>query len=42
MCGDRRGLLGIKVALFLASEGKKVTILKRYKTIAEDLEPIYR
>jgi len=36
------GLLGLETALFLASQGKKVTVLKRYKTIAEDLEPIYR
>ncbi len=36
------GLLGLETALFLAETGNLVTVLKRYKTIAPDLEPIYR
>ncbi len=36
------GLLGLETALFLASNGNRVTVLKRYKTIAASLEPIYR
>jgi len=36
------GLLGLETALFLASKENRVTVLKRYKTIAANLEPIYR
>ena len=36
------GLLGLETALFLASNGNRVSVLKRYKTIAAHLEPIYR
>ncbi len=36
------GLLGLETALFLAEAGHSVTVLKRYKTIASNLEPIYR
>jgi len=36
------GLLGLETALFLATNGNRVTVLKRYKTIASNLEPIYR
>ncbi len=36
------GLLGLETALFLAANDHIVTVVKRYKSIAPDLEPIYR
>jgi 2,4-dienoyl-CoA reductase-like NADH-dependent reductase (Old Yellow Enzyme family)/thioredoxin reductase len=35
------GLIGLETALFLASLGNDVTILKRYETISENIDPIY-
>jgi len=35
------GLIGLETALFLASLGNDVTILKRYETISEDIDPVY-
>ncbi len=36
------GMIGLETALFLSTRGNSVTVLKRYKTIARSLEPIYR
>jgi pyruvate/2-oxoglutarate dehydrogenase complex dihydrolipoamide dehydrogenase (E3) component len=35
------GLIGLETALFLASFGNDVTVLKRYKTISKDIDPVY-
>lgn len=35
------GMLGLETAEYLATQGNVVTILKRYKTIARSIEPLY-
>ncbi len=35
------GLIGLETALFLAPLGNDVTVLKRYETVSEDIDPIY-
>ncbi len=35
------GMLGLETAEYLAAQGNAVTILKRYKTIGRDIEPLY-
>lgn len=35
------GLVGLETAEFLASRGNKVTVVKRYETISENIEPVY-
>jgi 2,4-dienoyl-CoA reductase-like NADH-dependent reductase (Old Yellow Enzyme family)/thioredoxin reductase len=36
------GMLGLETAEYLAAQGSAVTVLKRYKTIGRDIEPLYR
>jgi 2,4-dienoyl-CoA reductase-like NADH-dependent reductase (Old Yellow Enzyme family)/thioredoxin reductase len=36
------GMLGLETAEYLAAQGNAVTVLKRYKTISRDIEPLYR
>jgi pyruvate/2-oxoglutarate dehydrogenase complex dihydrolipoamide dehydrogenase (E3) component len=35
------GLIGLETALFLTSLGNDVTVLKRYETISENIDPVY-
>jgi len=35
------GLIGLETALFLASLGNYVTVLKRYETVSENIDPVY-
>jgi 2,4-dienoyl-CoA reductase-like NADH-dependent reductase (Old Yellow Enzyme family)/thioredoxin reductase len=35
------GLIGLETALFLASLGNDVTVLKRYETVSENIDPVY-
>lgn len=35
------GMLGLEVAAYLAEQGNRVTILKRYETIGQGIEPLY-
>jgi NADPH-dependent 2,4-dienoyl-CoA reductase/sulfur reductase-like enzyme len=36
------GMLGLETAAYLAEQGNQVTVLKRYETIARNIEPLYR
>jgi len=36
------GMLGLETAAYLAAQGNKVTVLKRYQTIGRSIEPLYR
>lgn len=36
------GMLGLETAAYLSAQGNRVTILKRYETIAPHIEPLYR
>jgi len=35
------GLIGLETALFLASLGNDVIVLKRYETVSENIDPVY-
>jgi pyruvate/2-oxoglutarate dehydrogenase complex dihydrolipoamide dehydrogenase (E3) component len=35
------GLIGLETALFLTSLGNYVTVLKRYETVSENIDPVY-
>ena len=36
------GLLGLETASFLSTLRNRITIIKRYRTISKNIEPIYR